>query len=90
MIVLVWPWAHHRFRPTTTDIFFNAVMAIATVIGMVTYGFVVNGFSFIKKYFPITGMGLVEKVDAWRKYLTKLLDILLGLLIGFIELLSDL
>lgn len=89
MIVLVRPFAHHWFRPSTTDMFFNATMAVATIIAMFAYGFVMNGPWFIKKYFPINGMGIVEKVDKWRKVFTKFLDILLWLLIWFIELLSE-
>lgn len=90
MIVLVWPAAHHRFRPATTDMFFNGIMAVATIFGMFIYGFAMNWPWFIKKYLPVTGMWLVEKVDKRWKVITKLLDILLWLLIGIIELLSDL
>lgn len=34
-------------------------------------------------------MGIVPKINHWYDYITKLLDILLGLLIGIIELLGE-
>jgi|GEM_PF-548827 len=89
MIVLVWPAGHHRFRPVTTDIIFNAILAVGVIIGSFVYGFSQHGFHFIEKYFPLKGMGLVDKVDKRRKVITKFLDIILGLLIGIIEFLGE-
>jgi F0F1-type ATP synthase membrane subunit a len=31
MVVLVWPAAHHYFRPVTTDVMFNAILAVTAV-----------------------------------------------------------
>lgn len=89
MIVLVWPWGHHRFRPVTTDIMFNAILAVGVIVGTFVFGFSQHGFRFIGKYFPLTGMGLTGKVDKRRKVFTKFLDITLGLLIGIIEFLGE-
>lgn len=85
MIVLVWPDAHHYFRPVTTDIMFNAILAVAAVVWALIYGFSKHWFHFIKKYIPIHWMGIVPKVTKWWMVLTKLLDILLWLVIGLIE-----
>ncbi len=86
MIVLVWPAAHHYFRPATTDISFNAILAVSAVIGSLIYWFYKHWFHFIQKYIPTNGMGIVPKVTKRWMYITKWLDILLWLLIGFIEL----
>ncbi len=89
MVVLVWPAAHAWFRPVTTDVLFNAVLATMVIVGMFGYGFAQHGFHFINKYLPINGMGIVKKVDKPWKIITKFLDILLGLLIWIIELLGE-
>lgn len=89
MIVLVWPAAHHVFRPLTTDIISNWTLAVIAVVASLSYGFALHGFWFIQKYLPINGMGIVPKINHWYDYITKLLDILLGLLIGIIELLGE-
>lgn len=89
MIVLVWPRWHHRFRPVTTDVIFNGLLAVSVIIGSFVYGFSQHGVHFIEKYFPLKGMGLVGKVDKRRKVFIKFLDILLWLLIGIIEFLGE-
>lgn len=89
MIVLVWPAGHHVFRPMTTDIISNWTVAVISVVLALVYGFVVNGFGFIQKYIPINGMWIVTKITHWYDYITKFLDILLGLLLGIIELLGE-
>lgn len=89
MIVLVRPAAHHVFRPVTTDIYFNAILACVTVFGSIGYWFYVNGWSFLAKYFPHNGMGIVGKVDKRYMIIPKFLDILLWLLIWFIELIGE-
>jgi F-type H+-transporting ATPase subunit a len=89
MVVLVWPAAHHVFRPVTTDIMFNAILWIGAVLASLGYGFYRNGPSFISKYLPHKGMGIVEKVDKRRMIFPKILDIILGLLIGLIELIGE-
>ncbi len=89
MIVLVWPAAHHRFRPVTTDIMFNGVLAVSVILGSFVYGFSQHGIHFLGKYFSLKGMGLVDKVDKRWKVITKFLDIILGLLIGIIEFLGE-
>lgn len=89
MIVLVWPTGHHYFRPSTTDISFNALLAIAAVMGSIFYGFYKHWFHFIGKYFPHNGMWIVPKVTERWMVFTKFLDILLWLLIGLIELIGE-
>ncbi len=89
MIVLVWPAAHHIFRPLTTDIVSNGTLAVMAIIASLSYGFYLHWFGFIKKYLPTNGMGLVPNITHWYDYITKFLDILLGLLIGIIELLGE-
>ena len=89
MIVLVRPAAHEVFRPLTTDIISNGTLAVAAVIASLVYGFSLHGFGFIQKYLPIHGMGIVTKIDHRYDYITKFLDIVLGLLIGIIELLGE-
>ena len=53
MIVLVWPAAHHVFRPLTTDIVSNGTLAVISIVASLAYGFTSHGFGFIKKYLPI-------------------------------------
>lgn len=89
MIVLVWPAWHHAFRPSTTDISFNAIVAVIAVVGSMFYGFYVNGFHFLGKYFPHNGMGIVEKVDKRYMVIPKFFDIILWLLIGIIEFIGE-
>lgn len=86
MVVLVWPAWHHYFRPVTTDVMFNAILAVSAVLWSLWYGFYKHGFGFIKKYIPIHGMWITWKVTKRWMVFTKFLDIILGLLIWFIEL----
>lgn len=90
MIVLVWPTWHHYFRPVTTDIMFNAILAVSAVIWSLWYGFYKHWFGFIKKYIPIHWMWITPKVTKRWMVFTKFLDIVLGLLIWFIELAGEL
>ena len=77
MIVLVRPSAHHIFRPVTTDILFNGMLAIIAVVGSIAYGFALHGTHHIAKYFPLNGMGIVPTVTHWYDYITKFFDIIL-------------
>ena len=89
MIVLVWPTWHHVFRPATTDIYSNGILACIGVVASMVYGFYKNGFHFINKYLPINGMGIVEKVDKRYMIIPKIFDIILWLLIGIIEFVGE-
>jgi len=89
MIVLVRPVAHHIFRPVTTDILFNWLLAIIAVVWSIIYWFALHGTHHIAKYFPLTGMGIVTEVTHWYDYITKFLDIILWLLIGIIEFVGE-
>ena len=37
MIVLVWPAAHHVFRPLTTDIVSNGTLAVLAIVASLAY-----------------------------------------------------
>ncbi len=89
MIVLVWPLWHEWFRPVTTDVTFNWALAVCVIIWSFVYWFSQQWVHFISKYFPHKGMGMVGKVEKRRMVFTKFLDIILGLLIGIIELLGE-
>lgn len=89
MIVLVRPVGHHVFRPVTTDIYFNGILAVMAVVGSMVYWFYTNGFHFIAKYLPYNGMGIVERVDKRYMIIPKIFDIILWLLIGIIEFVGE-
>lgn len=89
MIVLVWPAWHHSFRPSTTDISFNAILAVVAVVWSMFYGFYVHWFHFLGKYLPHNGMGIVGKVDKRYMIIPKFFDIILWLLIGLIEFVGE-
>lgn len=52
MFALVIPSFHHIFRPSSTDIAFNLVLAIACVVGSIIYGFSIHGPHHFEHYFP--------------------------------------
>lgn len=86
--VLVIPSLHHYFRPVSTDLYFNLMLAWVCVIASIIYGFYQHGFHYIEKYIPYHGMGIVQ----WKSIIAmilKPLDILIGLFIGMIELLGE-
>jgi F0F1-type ATP synthase membrane subunit a len=90
MIVWVVPAWHSFFRPASTDVLFNALLAIMWVVGSIAYGFRSHGSHFIQKYFPIHGMGIVPKVNSVWTFFAKIGDVVIWLLIGFIELVWEL
>lgn len=87
---MVRPSLHHVFRPVTSDLTFNAFMAVCCVLGSLVYGFYLHGFHFIEKYIPYKGMHIVEKVDGIWSFIAKIGDIVLGLFIGFLETVGEL
>ena len=89
LVVLVVPTLHHYFRPVSTDLFFNMVIAWFCVVGTFVYGFQRNGFSYIKKYIPYTWFGIVPQVDSVITALLKPFDVLIGLFIGMVEFLWE-
>jgi F0F1-type ATP synthase membrane subunit a len=62
LFVLAAPSLHYYFRPVSTDVFFNMVLAFLAVTGSVIYGFQANGFHYIEKYVGYKGLGIVKKV----------------------------
>ena len=89
MFATVVPSLHHNFRPVSTDIYFNAMLAVFGVIWSIVYGFQNNGLHFVERYIPLKGFGIAwerpkgPKIILW--IIVKILDILLGLFIWFLE-----
>lgn len=84
------PALHSVFRPVATDITFNAILAITGVMLAVFYGFQRHGLSYINKYFPIFKWVWIVENPRWIKWwILKLLDILLGLFVGILEMISE-
>ena len=90
MFATVAPVLHHNFRPVSTDIYFNAMLAVFGVIWSIAYWFQNNGLHFIERYIPLKGFGIawgkpeqIWKLPLWL--IVKILDILLGLFIWFLE-----
>ncbi len=90
MIVWVVPSWHSFFRPASTDVIFNALLAIIWVIWSVVYWFHIHGSHFITKYFPIHWMWIVPKVTNIATFFAKIWDVAIWLLIWFIELVWEL
>lgn len=81
---------HHYFRPATTDIVFNAVLAIVWVGWALVYWFQSSWLHYLNKYFPIKWLGIVPKVDSVLTWFLKIFDIILWMFIGLLELIWEL
>ena len=86
------PFLEHNFRPVTTDVYFNAILAIFWVIWSLAYWFKNNWLHFIEKYIPKNGVGISPSMPSIKKpfkfiiwLIIKVLDIALWLFIGFLE-----
>ena len=90
LFVLVTPALEGRFRPVSTDLFFNLTLAIVCVVGSIAYGFNKNGFHYIEKYVGYKGIGIVPKVDSVGSFIGKIFDVIIGLFIGIIEFVGEL
>lgn len=88
MFATVVPFLQANFRPVSTDIYFNAILAIFGVLWAIVYWVKNNGFRFFEKYIPLKGIWIV-KMDRWYKFPIKIIDILLWLFIGFLELVGE-
>ena len=86
--VLVIPARHAYFRPVSTDLYFNLLLAGICVVGSVLFGFYKHGFHYIEKYIPYKGMGIVKGTSVIA-ILLKPFDIIIGLFIGLIELVGE-
>lgn len=84
------PVMHHFFRPTSTDITFNLVLAIVWVVGAIVYGFQHSWFAYIEKYISLRWVGIVPKVKWPITFIFKFFDILIGFFIWLIELIGEL
>lgn len=89
LFVLSAPGLHSYFRPVSTDVFFNMVLAFAAVAGAMIYGFKKNGFRYIQKYVGYKGLGIVHKVTGVGSFIGKIFDIVIGLFIGLIEFIGE-
>lgn len=86
--VLVIPAWHDYFRPVSTDLYFNMMLAGICVVASMVFGFYKHGFHYIEKYIPYKGMGIVTGTSILA-ILLKPLDIIIGLFIGLIELVGE-
>jgi len=82
------PFLDEKFRPVSTDIYFNAILAIFGVLWSLVYWIQNHGLRFFERYFPLNGVWIVN-MDKWYKFPIKLLDILLWLFIGLLELVGE-
>jgi len=90
LFVLVTPQLEWRFRPVSTDLFFNLTLAIFCVGGSIAFGFKRNGFHYIEKYIWYKWLGIVPKVTGIGTFVGKIFDVIIGLFIGLIEFVGEL
>jgi F0F1-type ATP synthase membrane subunit a len=83
------PFLHHWLRPVSSDIYFNAILAVVGVLWALWYGFKTHGFKFVEKYIPIKGMGMVQEVKGVGSFLLKIVDIIIALFIGLLEFVGE-
>ena len=88
MFATVVPFLHENFRPVSADIYFNAVLAIFGVLWAIVYWIQNHGFRFFEKYVPLNWVWIVN-MDRWYKFPIKIIDILLWLFIGLLELVGE-
>lgn len=84
LFAVVVPFLHSNFRPVSTDIYFNAILAIVWVLWSIIYWIQNNWLKFFNKYLPINGVWLVKMDKIWKLPL-KIIDILLWLFIWLLE-----
>ena len=82
------PFLEEHFRPVSTDIYFNAVLAVFGVLWAISYWIQHHGFKFFERYFPLKWVWIV-KMDKWYKLPIKILDVFLWLFIGLLELIGE-
>ena len=86
------PFLEHNFRPVTTDVYFNAMLAVFGVLWSLVYWFKNNGLHFLERYIPKNGVGISPSMPSIKSpfkfiiwIIIKILDIALWLFIGFLE-----
>ncbi len=95
MFATVIPVLHERTRPVTTDIIFNAMLAVFGVLWALGYWIKEHGLKFLERYVPLKGVWIVQwkpegnfvKKILW--FVIKILDILLWLFIGLLEFIGE-
>ena len=89
MFAYVWPGLHHIFRPVTSDLVVNGVLALIWVSWAILYWFKVNWFKFIEKYIPYKWIWLSDWVRGWVYPIVKFFDVFLALFIWFLEFIGE-
>ncbi len=86
------PFLEHNFRPVTTDVYFNAILAVFGVLWSLVYWFKNSGLHFLERYIPLHGVGISPSMPSIKNpfkfiiwLIVKILDIALWLFIGFLE-----
>lgn len=90
MFALVVPSIHHYFRPATTDITFNAILAVLWVCWALYYWLSHWWLKFVEKYIPIRWLWIVPKVNSITTAVFKIFDVILWLFIWLLELIWEL
>lgn len=90
MIVLAVPTRHDYFRPAGTDLTFNAALAIISVVGAIIYWFMTKWFHHIEHYIPYKWLWIVTQVNSIWTFFARISEIILWLMIWFIELMWEL
>ena len=93
LFATVIPTLHHYLRPVTTDIIFNAMLAVFGVLWALAYGFKTHWLHFLERYFPLNWVGIAgDRPKGWKVIIwliVKILDILLWLFIGLLEFVGE-
>ena len=93
LFATVIPVLHHYLRPVTTDIIFNAILAVIGVLWALIYGFKIHWIRFLEKYIPLNWVGISGGRPKWWKIIIwlviKFFDILLWLFIGLLEFVGE-
>lgn len=89
MVILAVPAWHDYFRPAGSDIMFNLVLALMWVLWSIWYGFYSKWYKHIQHYIPYKGIGIVPQVHSIGTFFGRIGDIMIGLVIWFIELMWE-
>lgn len=83
------PALHHYFRPVSTDIFFNMILAVFWVLAAIYNWYRKIWFHFFERYVPYKGLGFVDKVNWPISFIIKIFDVALALFVGFLEFVGE-
>lgn len=90
MFATVTPFLEENFRPVSSDIYFNAILAIFWVLWSIVYWFKNNWLHFIERYIPLNGFWMAWSKPKWLFksilwFVVKILDIILWLFVWLLE-----